>query len=1038
MTTPVGQASGERRIVTALFCDVVGSTSIAETLDPEDWSEVVSGAIDSMGRVISRFGGTVTEFAGDGLVALFGAPIAHEDDPYRAVRAGLEIVEQMGHARDDGGVLEVRIGIHTGLVVVGDVMAGDRNTYSALGDTLNVAARLQTVADPGSVVISSETRRLLGSDVDAELVGPTELKGRREPVVVYRVVAAIEGDERRRGLPGLTSPMVGREDELATLEKLAMLSAAGTGRVAALLGEPGVGKSRLFGELGRRLRSSSKALWAVGTCVAFDDELPYHLAGSLVRSLAGVGSSEPADVVGKAIENLVERAGAPGHAVTLRRLVGVEEVEDESSGDRLRDEYTESLIAVVSGLARQHRLVLVCEDAHWADASSTELISDLILAVPSLSVLLLLVMRPDRGSTGWNLLEIARRELAESLTEIRLHPLEEADSRSLISNLLEVESLPPTLRTLVLEKAEGNPFFLEEVVRMLIEGDLVEHRDGRWIGRDDIGELDVPETIEGLLVSRIDMLGPELRRAGRVASVIGRRFTARLFDEVYDNRPGEERASLHPHLAGLESHGMVQLEEIDPELEFSFRHALIHDVMYRGLLRKERRGLHQEVAMAIERVYAGRVEELAPALARHYAEAGVSDKAISYFFSAARGAQARGARVEAARFFARAQGLLEADPDPDRGDLIDAVVGRLSAGRAFMPARESIGLIEAVLPVAEELDDPDRLARLYERLIWTRGLQGETYSSPDYRRLLEAGYALIPRLTDEGTAALLHAMMGGALRSDDEYAASIEPLSKAVDGLEAGGRLAEASYNASILADSLSQIGRFDEAMATVERARDLGEKSGDPNAVLDADLFRGSIAADRGDLEEALEYTRRGIEGAETHGNTFCNLAGNFKLADQQLRLGEVEAAIEHLEKSTGLAQYCNAGGYEVLGQAWLAMARSRAGDLRPQDFDAPLQAAIDSGSRSAEGLVRMQRAITMAAAHEPEIAWPDFERAIELFADYGGLPNLARAHHAYGQALEASGQVDDAVAHLRTAAQIFEELGIRPDPVDENGGRE
>ncbi len=992
---------------------------------------MVSGAIDTMGMVIDRFGGTVTDFAGDGLVALFGAPVAHEDDPYRAVRSGLAIVEEMRSARAHGGVLEVRVGIHTGLVVVGDVTAGHRNTYSALGDTLNVAARLQAVADPGSVVISSETRRLLGSDVEARLVGPTELKGRQEPVVVYQVTSASGSDQRRRGLPGLTSPMVGRQNELATMEKLAMASAAGTGRVAAVLGEPGVGKSRLLREVGKRARQSEDTLWAVGTCVAFDDELPYHLASSLLRSLAGVGSSESPEVVGKALDDLLERAEAGEHGVALKRLVGVEGGDEQSTAEALRDEYSRCLRAVVSGLARKNRLVLVCEDAHWADASSTELIADLMSTVPSLPVLMLLVMRPDRGSTGWSLLETARRELAESLTEIRLAPLDEVDSRNLVSNLLEVESLPPTLRRLVLDKAEGNPFFLEEVVRMLIEGDLVEHRDGRWIGRDDIGDLDVPETIEGLLVSRIDMLGPDLRRAGRVASVIGRRFTARLFDQVYGTRSEEERSSLHPHLAGLESHGMVQLEEIDPDLEFSFRHALIHDVMYRGLLRKERRQLHGEVAAAIEKVHADRVEELAPSLARHYAEAGVPDKAVRYFFSAGRHALAQGARVEAARFFTRAQKLLEADPDSDPRDLIDAVLGRLGAGRAFIPGQEAIGLIEGVLPTAEDLDDPNRLARLYERLIWTRGIQGESYANPEYRAQLDRGYALTPRLTDTGTAGLLHAMMGDAFRSADEYEASVEPLSNAVDALEDVGRLSEASYNAAMLADSLTQVGRFEEAMAAVDRSHDLGERSGDPNTVADADIIRGSIAADKGDLEEALEYTRRGIEGAEEYGNTFCNLAGNFKLADQQLRLGDVDSAITHLEKSTGLAQYCDAGGYEALGQAWLAMARSRTGDLRPGDFDVPLENAVASGSRSMEGLVRLRRAIAFADAGQGENARPDFERAIELFADYGGLPNLARAHHAYGQALDSVGRSDEAVVHLRKAEEIFEELGITPDPV-------
>ncbi|MFP3883042.1 MAG: ATP-binding protein [Actinomycetota bacterium] len=1023
--------SGERRVVTALFCDVVGSTSIAETMDPEDWSEMVGSAMTTMGDVISRYGGTVTEFAGDGIVAVFGAPTAHEDDPYRAVRSGMEIVRAMREIEDGG--LEVRVGIHTGLVVVGDVSAGDLRTYSALGDTLNVASRLQDTATPGTVVVSAETRRLLGSDVEARLIGPAELKGRSAPVVVHEITDVREVEERRRGLPGITSPMVGRDQELATLDRLTRLACAGTGRVAAILGEPGVGKSRLVSELARRTGEPGEATWAVGTCVPFDDEMPYHLVASLLRSLVGVGPGESADVVAKAVDELVAEIGIPEHSDTLHRLLGLGEGDPEDEGEDLRHKYSNALTKVLSSVARQSGLLVVaCEDIHWADVSSVELISDVARRVPTMPVLLLFVMRPDRGSTGWSLLEESRRDLADSLTEITLTPLGEQASREFIANLLEIESLPPTLRRLVLDKAEGNPFFLEEVVRMLLERDLLDNRDGRWIAVEKTADLDVPETIEGLLVSRVDLLEPELRRAGRVASVIGRRFPARIFAAVYEDDIDEDNGSLHPHLAGLEAHGMLRFEEIEPELEFAFRHALIHDVMYRGLLRKERRDLHRAVAEALETLHPDRLDEFAPSLARHYAEAGDADRAISYFLSAGRRARAQGARVEAARFFRSAQEMLEEQPDPDRRDLVDAVIGRVSAGMAFIPASEAIDLLERVLPVAEALDDPDRLARVYERLIWTRGLLGETYASEDYRAQLDAGYALIPQLSDTGTAALLHAMMGGAYRSGDEFAASVEPLSQAVEGLEAAGRFREASYNAAMLADSLSQIGRFDEAVDSIQRARELGERSGDPNTVLDADIIHGSIEADRGNLEEALEYTRRGIEGAEAHGNTFCNLAGNFKLADQRLRLGEVDSAITHLEKSTGLAQYCDAGGYELLGQAWLATARSRAGDPRPEDFDAPLASATESGSRSAEGLVRLKRGITLADVGRYEDAASDFERAIELFADYGGLPNLARAHHAYGQALEAAGRVEEGTEHLRKAEEIFTDLGIRPDPVN------
>ena len=1016
--------SSERRVVTALFCDVVGSTSIAEAMDPEDWSGIVSETIAVMAGSVERYGGTVAQFAGDGILALFGAPVAHEDDPYRAIRAGVAIVEAVRP-----GNLQVRVGINTGLVVAGDIDAGDLNLYSALGDTLNVAARLQGLAQPGTVVISEPTRALVANDVEVRPIGPAELKGRSEPVEVYEVVAVRGSDERRRGISGLASPMIGRDAELERLQELVTVAAAGTGRVAAILGEPGVGKSRLTEEFGASVPGLGTALWAVGRCVPYDDELPFHLIASLMRSLAGVTASDHPELIAKAIVELTDTSGAPEAVGPLLKLVGVSNDDAEDTPEHLRVEYAEAVYAVVAGLGVEHRpVVLVCEDAHWADPSSVELMAGLLDRAPSTPVLLVLVMRPDRQSQGWTLLAEARRLLGDTLVEIPLAPLGEGDSRRVVEHLLAIESLPARLRNMVLEKAEGNPFFLEEVVRMLIDSGMVVERGGRWVATADIDHLDVPATVHGLLASRIDLLPPDVRRAGRVAAVIGRQFPASLLAAVH---PAGDRAgsTLHPHIAALEAHGMVKLASTRPTVEFAFKHALIHDVMYGGLLKRERRELHGQVAEAIEDMYADRLDEHAPALARHYVEAGDADRSLGYLLAAGRAALARGARTESHRFFSQAVDLTSVASDPEAR--VDAVLGQAKSGATFIPAPQSIALLEGCLPVAVELDDPDRLAALYVQLLAVRNMQGDSYATHPYHEQLDAAYAIVPRLRDPGTRALLQGMMGLARRSGDEYAESIEPLTEAVAGLEDAGRLSEASFHASALADSQAMLGSFAEAKAVIAEARRLGVDSGDPNAVADADIIRGRISAAEGDLEEALVHTRKGLEAADAIGNTFCSLAGNFMVADQQLRMGDVADAIAHLERSTGLAEYCNAGGYEALGQAWLAAARARLGHFDPAEFDEPLAKAISAGSRSGEAQVRFHRAVAIAGAGHPEQAFDDFERSLFLFSSFGGFPSMARVNHAYGQALEAAGRADEAAARLRDAEEIFTRLGIKPDPV-------
>ncbi len=1029
MTGAVKGLVGERRVITALFCDVVGSTSMAEGMDPEDWGELVTGLIGTMTAAVDRYGGTVTEFGGDAVVAVFGAPMAHEDDPYRAVKAATEIVESI-NSMGEGHKFEVRAGVHTGLAVAGDISTRGLQTFSALGDTVNVAARLQSVAQPGTVVISADTRRLLGRNVEVTSLGPTSLKGRVDTVEAFSVDAIEEPENRRRGLPGLTSDLVGRDQEVNLVLSRATLAGAGTGRVLAVLGEPGVGKSRLMSEVAFRLAASGSGIWAEGKSVPFDSHIPYHLVASLVRSLGGVTAADSHEVVSDALSKLLHGLEAESELGVLSRLLGLPGDYGEVTPDELLATYRQAVSNLIVRAAKaEPPLVLVCEDAHWADPSSVELLIQIAEVVPTVPVLLVLVMRPETESDGWALLETCRRELPESLTEIPLSPLDDVGSRELISNLLEIESLPLDWRRLVLDKAEGNPFFLEEVVRMLIERDLVESDRGRWVAKGDLANVEVPETIHGLLASRIDLLPPDVRRSGRIAAVLGRTFSSALFAKVADPDASDHQSTLHPHVARLEAVGMVRLEDIEPDLVFGFRHALIHDVMYEGLLKRERREIHGRVAEAIIELAGDDLEGSAAELAAHLYEAGDYSRAARFSVIAGRKAMAQGARVESEAFFASAQRAYDEDPDADPTAYIDAVLGRVHAGTAFIPGDKALNWISGAIELASQIDDPIRLAHLYERSIFTRSMQGETFASEEFRKELNAAHDLAQGIEDDETIGLIEAAVGSGHRSVDEYEAALEPLGRAVESLSRSGRNAVASFNASMLADAFAQLGRFDEAAEAIDLATELAEASRDPNAKLDADLIRGGIAGVRGDLSEAMEYTKKGVDGAEAVGNTFCDLAGSFWLADQHLRLGEVDTAIEHLEKSTGLAQYCNAGGYEALGAAWLASARARAGDLRPEDFEAPLEAAVSASSRSTEGHVRLKRAVAYADSGLHEEAEDDFERAIELFESYGGLPNLARARHAYAESLTAAGDSTRAKGQFEAASALFDQLGIIPD---------
>ena len=1005
-------------------------------MDPEDWADIVNRTVAEMAGCVERYAGTVVQFAGDSILAMFGAPIAHEDDPYRAIRAGLDIIENVGRSGDASVQIEVRAGIHTGLVVVGDLSAGDLNVYSALGDTMNVAARLQSMAEPGKLLVSADTYRLVSNDVTALDLGPVEVKGKAEPITVYQVTDARDVSSRRRGIPGFESPMVGRDAELAHLLELIDFATAGSGRITAIVGDPGVGKSRLVAELNERVVAMDRAEWVVGRSVAYDQHRPYHLAASLVHSLAGTSETDDPEIIDKAVTEVavpVFGVGSPaiGH---LLQLLGVDEGHPDDDPAVLHGYYDAALSGLMSGIAAERApLVVICEDVHWADTSSAELLSGMLERIQQSAILLVIVSRPDRQSHGWDIIARADRLLGDTFVETRLQPLDDGSSRLLVANLLEIESLSDDLRAAVLSRAEGNPFFIEEVVRMLVDRHLIEEVDGRWVATTEISSLDVPDTLHGLLASRIDSLPAEIRRVAMVAAVIGRRFETRLLSCVLESEAGDDDSVVPVALNMLEAQGLIKLVATRPELAFSFRHVLIHDVTYESILRKERRRLHAEVGDAITRMYPDRLDEHAPTLARHYEEAGDHAETLRYLILAGETALARHAMPESHGFFTRTAALLDADPDTPAEMKIDVALSAAEAGMRFVPGRRTIAVLEAARDDAEDLGDPNLLARVYALLLRVRTMLDENYTNPEYRAVMDRAYALAPQVQTAELRAYLEGMMGQVLRSADEYAAAVELAGGSVGPLEDAGRVGEAGFNAALTADVEASQGHFDEAARWIARGATLAEASGNPNVIADVELMKGRIAAARGELETALAHTRFGMETAESAGNIQCTLVGNFLVADQQLRRGDAEAAIPHLERTFELGAYCNAEAIVGLGNAWLASARARLGDLDPNAFAGPLEQAQAGRSRSGEATVRLQRAIAIAGSPEPDWdqTFDDFARAIALFASIGARPDQARAVHAYANALDAAGRDAESRAQLDLAMAMFDDMGIHPDVV-------
>ena len=540
---------GERRIVTALFADVVASTFLASQVDPEDWTAIMNRAFDLVAPAIYRYEGTIARLMGDALLAFFGAPVAHEDDPERAVRAGLDILTAVKRyapevRRQFGIDFAMRIGLNTGPVVVGEVGSNLVYEYTAMGDAINLASRLQSAARPMTVLIGENTYRFVAPIFECTDLGKINVKGKDEPVQVYEVKEPKVNPGKLRGLAGVQTTMVGRQDEMARLFQLTQIVQAGIGRVVIVSGEAGLGKSRLILEW-RKVCSSipgnENLAWAEGHCLSYGQDLAYHLLADLTRSLIGEPAGASDAQILASLEKLCTQLFGendlnvyPFLANLLSLTLDGPALERVRSQDpqSLQMSYLNALRQILMACAAQHPLVIVLEDIHWADPSSIELLIQLLPLAKEAPLLFCFLTRADYSSPGWRLVRTARELLATSLEEIHLHSLSESESGVLMNNLLNENGLPEGLRQLILKKSEGNPFFVEEVIRMLIEHGLILQKDGHWYQQEQIEAIDIPDNLQGLLLARIDRLPEDAKRILRIASVIGRQFTIGVLEKV--------------------------------------------------------------------------------------------------------------------------------------------------------------------------------------------------------------------------------------------------------------------------------------------------------------------------------------------------------------------------------------------------------------------------------------------------------------------------------------------------------------------------
>ena len=702
-----GRIEGERRQVTVFFCDLAGSTRLAEQLGPEVYRELLDDYLERASECIHRYEGVIAQFAGDGFMAIFGAPIAHDDDAARACRAALDILSELrllSRSWQDriGERIAARIGMNTGPAVVGSVGSDLRMEYSAIGDTTNVAARIEAYATPGQAYLSDATRRLVAVEFETEEVATPAFKGKSHVTKVYRLVRAIPRSERRhQALRHGLSSYVGRGTELALLQERFQEAAGGAGQVVFLGGEAGIGKSRLVHEL--RCRLGPDHAFLEGQCVSYGRSVSHWPIADLLRGHFGIEETDSAEVVAARVQRACsEQGGVLKDAEPFfRDLLGVDPGDERLARMETilkAGFYFESLRNLVYALAKQQPLLLLIEDAHWLDTSSEQLLRRLFDALATAPVLAVVT---HRSEYTWP------HAQSSYFSQVRLRGLGEELVDQLARSIAGRERLPARLRRTVADRSDGNPFFIEEMVKLLDEQGLL---DGD--GPEEATIRQVPSTVQEVLLARIDRLDEAAKRTLQMASVIGREFTVRILERVAE---AAESSRLLDELRGLE---LIYEKSVHPELAYMFKHALTHDVAYQTLLESQRRSLHRVVAELIEELYAERLPEFYETLAYQYAQADVPEQAARYaLLSGDRAAKTRAPEAEqhyrhAARWSHGIDALAETFVRAQIG-LADHLVrtGRIDASNAAL--REA-------LTVAE---DPETRRRLRNKIVARRFLE---------------------------------------------------------------------------------------------------------------------------------------------------------------------------------------------------------------------------------------------------------------------------------------------------------------------------
>ncbi|UCD88527.1 MAG: AAA family ATPase [Desulfobacterales bacterium] len=706
------ETEGERKHVTIMFSDLSGYAAMTERLDPEEVKEIMSLIFGKITEIINGYEGVIEKFIGDAVVAIFGVQKAHEDDPIRAIRTAIDIhdaVERFSHQFEGniGQPLTMHTGINTGLVVTGEIDA-EKGTHGLTGDAINLASRLEGIAKAGEIIVGPDTYSQAVNYFEFETLEPAKIKGKQKPVSIYKVQSVKKESFKTRRLHGLQAALIGRDKEMTILAEAAQQLKQGQGSIITIYGDAGTGKSRLKREF-KNILNLENIKWSEGHAYGYTQNMPYYPLINLLTHAFHIDEGDPPEGIRKKIETSVSYLLGEKNKYTpyIGSLFALTYPEIEGvSPEYWKDKLRESIEAFLSSLVDQGPIVICFEDLHWADPSFIELLKRLVVSIHQ-KALFICTYRSNFTLFDRDLID----DLKDFYREIHLKDLATIESQEMLKSLLGTQSMPIELYEVVRQKAEGNPFYIEEMINSLIESEILTRDNGsNWKLNRKITEAGIPATIQGVITARVDRLEKQFKRILQEASVIGRTFLYKILERITDIDIGVDQS-----LAGLEGLDLIRTQSIEPELEYIFKHALIQEVVYSGLLKKERQKIHERIAIIMEKVFHSRLTEFYETLAFHYKQGESITKAFEYLVKSGEKSLGRYSLEESHQYFFQALKLIniKAKKTKKEQDKVIDLINKWSLAFHFRGAYgELVDLLKAYEDMAATIDDKAKIGLL--------------------------------------------------------------------------------------------------------------------------------------------------------------------------------------------------------------------------------------------------------------------------------------------------------------------------------------